>query len=264
MIDDDHDNHNERSWSGQACRAATTFIPQASAGSPLTMELPFTHHPGRRERHLRRRHQNPLFAWPPRAVEPLDLVAAQRADHEDLEAFRIRLPEVLQRAVELPADADSDRVLGLKAEVEACYEQTFALPADCRRERGGLARLLAVIMDTIRRHAGADPLAAQELTDEETARAIHFRLLEQPLVADLLHPQCDIPAEDLLPALLSASEAEVSAAVELFDAAQIAELVRTGEALLAARAGLGLDLDRPAARLALLRGRLAGNARSSC
>jgi hypothetical protein len=46
------------------------------------MDLPFTHRPGRRERHLRRRHENPLFAWPPAEVAPEVLLAAQKADHE--------------------------------------------------------------------------------------------------------------------------------------------------------------------------------------
>lgn len=220
------------------------------------MQLPFTHRPGRRERQLRRRHENPLFAWPPPAVSPEELLAAQRADHEDLEAFRVELPALLQRAVDLPADADSDTVLGLRADVERCYEQTHALPADLQRERAGLARLLQVITDTIRRHAGADPLAARELADEAAARAIHFQLLEQPLVADLLHPETDIPPEELLPTLLSASAAEVSAAVELFDAPQLAELVREGETLLAGRASVGLDIGPAAGRLALLRARL--------
>ena len=32
------------------------------------MEVPFTHKPGRRERHLRRRHENPLFAWPVESI----------------------------------------------------------------------------------------------------------------------------------------------------------------------------------------------------
>lgn len=220
------------------------------------MQLPFTHFPGRRERHLRRRHENPLFAWPPQAVAPEDLLAAQRADFEDLEAFRERLAALLQQAVDLPADADSETVLRLKGAAEALYEQSYALPEDHRRERAALARLIEVIMGTIRRHAGADPLAAQELADEVAARTIHFQLLEHPLVADLLHPQTMIAAEDLLATLLSGSDAEVSAACELFDGGQLALLVRTGDGLLAERAASHCETAAAAARLAALRQRL--------
>lgn len=220
------------------------------------MELPFTHRPGRRERHLLRRHENPLFAWPPVSIEPETLLEAQRADHEEMEAFRERFGELLQRAVDLPADAGSDAVLGLKEALEAQYEQSFGLPEDQSEPRQAIARLIAVIMRTVWRHSGADPVAQQELSDEEAARAIHFRLLEQPLVADLLHPQSPIQPEELVPALLSASETEVEAAAEIFDGDQLAVLVRDAEALLAIRANVVPDLSLARARLAVLELRL--------
>lgn len=155
---------------------------------PETMELPFTHKPGHRERHLRRRHGNPLFGWPPPQIAPEALLAAQRADHEEMEAFREDFRAVVQRAVELPPDAGSDTVLALKETLERHYEQSFGLPEDHARERAAMRKLIDLIMRAIRRAADADPLAARELAEEAQAREIHFRLLEQPLVADLLHP----------------------------------------------------------------------------
>ena len=220
------------------------------------MELPFSHRPGRRERHLLRRHENPLFAWPPISVQPEVLLDAQRADHEEMETFRDSFRGLLQRAVDLPADAGSDVVLGLKEALETHYEQSFGLPEDQTEPRQAIARLISVIMRTIWRHAGADPVAQQELSDEEVARSMHFRLLEQPLVADLLHPESPIRPEELVPSLLSATEAEVEAAAEVFDGEQLDLLVRDAEALLAARADFGLDLSAARRRLALLRLRL--------
>ncbi len=220
------------------------------------MDLPFTHRPGRRERHLLRRHENPLFDWPRVSIEPAILLEAQRADHEEMEAFRDSFRALLQRAVELPADAGSDTVLGLKEALETHYEQSFGLPEDQSEPRQAIARLISVIMRTIWRHAGSDPVAQQELSDEEAARAIHFRLLEQPLVADLLHPESPIRPEELVPALLCAAEPEVEAAAEVFDGDQLAVLVDDAEALLAARADADLDLSAARRRLALLRLRL--------
>ena len=156
------------------------------------MELPFTHKPGRRERHLRRRHENPLFAWPPQEVPPEDLLAAQQADHEEMEAFRRDFRALVQQAVELPPDAGSEIVLGLKDALERHYEQSFGLPETHTEERTAIRKLIALIMQAVKRAAGVDPLARQELADEEEAREIHFRLLEQPLVADLLHPESPV------------------------------------------------------------------------
>ena len=97
-------------------------------------------------------------------------------------------------------------------------------------------------MQTIRRHAGADPLAQQELDDEQAARELHFRLLEQPVVADLLHPQSPIEPHELTPTLLSATAGEIDAACEIFNSNQLAVIVDEASALRARLADYSLDL----------------------
>ena len=92
-------------------------------------------------------------------------------------------------------------------------------------------------------------MAQAELDDEEQARAIHFRLLEQPLVADLLHPQSLIGPDDLLPTLLTAAPSELTAALEVFDAHQVVALVQQGHALLARLEAAGADTQVPRERL---------------
>jgi len=223
------------------------------------MDLPFTHRPGRRERHLRRRHENPLFAWPPAEVAPEVLLAAQKADHEEMESFRSDFRDLIQRAVNLPADADSDTVLGLKQDLERRYEQSFGLPEDHARERVALRKLIDLIMKAVRRSAGSDPLARQELADEEQAREIHFRILEQPLVADLLHPESPIAPEELAPSLLSATAEEVEAALEVFDLPQVEELAQQSARLIARLEVEGLTLTLPRQRLAQLLIRLGSD-----
>lgn len=223
------------------------------------MDLPFTHQPGRRERHLRRRHENPLFAWPLQEVEPEVLLAAQKADHEEMEAFHVAFRDLLERAVNLPGDADSDTVLALKQDLERHYEQSFGLPEDHARERAALRKLIDLIMKAVRRSAGSDPLAQQELGDEQQAREIHFRLLEQPLVADLLHPESPIVPEELAPTLLSAGADELEAALELFDLPQVEELAQEAARLIERLEGEGLILTIPRQRLAQILTRLGSD-----
>lgn len=220
--------------------------PMMAAGP---VELPFTHKPGRRERHLRRRHGNPLFAWPAVEVEPMDLLGAQRDDHEEMEAFQAALRDLVQRAIDLPPNAGSDQVLALKEDLERAYEQTCGLPEDQSQARAALGRLIDLSAKAVRRAAGNDPLALIELAQEEEARAIHLRLLEQPLVADLLHPQTPIAPQELLPSLLTASPPELAAALDLFDPEQVRDLVAQGEALLARLAAAGVDVRAARGRL---------------
>jgi hypothetical protein len=220
---------------------------------PAPVELPFTHQPGRRERHLRRRHGNPLFAWPPEDVAPERLLEAQRLDHEEMEAFRDAFGELVQRAIDLPPDAGSDPVLALKADLERHFEQACGLPEDQSEPKAALAKLIDVIMRTLRRHTADDGLAQQELADEAAARDMHFRLLAQPLVADLLHPESPILPQELTPSLLSASDAEFAAACGLFAAPQLAVIVDEADALTARLAALGVDLSHVAGRIEHLR-----------
>lgn len=216
------------------------------------MELPFTHKPGRRERHLRRRHENPLFVWPPEEVAPEALLAAQQADHEEMESFRETFRALVQRAIDLPSDAGSDLILELKESLERAYEQSCGLPERHDEARAAIRTLIEVIMRALRRVAGTDPLARQELADEEEARAIHFRVLEQPLIADLLHPESPIGPDELAPSVLSAGLDEVAALIEILDAAHCAELATESARLLDDRAARGLDITLARQRLALL------------
>ncbi len=228
-----------------------------SVAAPNPMELPFTHRPGRRERHLRRRHENPLFGLPPPEVSPEELLAAQQADHEEMEGFASSLRELVQRAAELPAETGSEAVLALKADLERHYEQACGLPGEHEREKAAIARLIDVIVRVIRRHAGGDPLAREELDQAETARAIHFRLLGLPLIADLLHPDSSIAPADLAPSVLVAEDPELAALPEVFSHEQLAEIVAQAEARLDGLADQrGLDLERARTRLNVLRGLL--------
>jgi hypothetical protein len=185
-------------------------------------------------------------------VAPEDLLEAQRLDHEELEAFRQSFRELVQRAVDLPPDAGSDPVLELKADLERHYEQACGLPEDQSEPKQALAKLIGVIMRTLQRHTGDDPTAQQELADEADARQIHFRLLEQPLVADLLHPESPIRPQDLTPALLTASDAEFDAACELFDGPQLAVIVDEADALQRRLTERGAAIEGLPARLAQL------------
>jgi len=222
------------------------------------MQLPFSDKPGRRERHLRRRHSSPLFAWPPIEVQPQTLRAAQKADQEESHAFRDTFRAQVQKAVDLPPNAGSDAVLALKEELEKLYEQACGLSGEQEQEKQALRKLIGLIMRAVRTAAGEDPLAHQELEEGERARTIHFRLLEHSLVADILHPESPIAEDELVPALLGAEEKELTAALELFDADQLALLLAKGVELLGGLERMHVDTAIARQRLALLQQVLSG------
>jgi hypothetical protein len=193
------------------------------------MRLLFSQLPGRHERHLIRKQDNPLFPADRRRFTQAELTEAQRLDHEELEAYIHDLRRLVGEAVSLGPHEQSDVILVLKERLDKAYEQACRLADDQTSNKEAIMRLVAVIMQAVWKGAGNDTLAQQELQQEEEARRLHYELLEYPLVADLLDPDSPIKQEELLPTLLSADRGAFEAAVTLFDPTQLAALSEDGE-----------------------------------
>jgi len=220
------------------------------------MTLTFSDRPGPRERQLRRKYCNPLFD-DAGAVTFQTLTDARRQDLADAEAFREEFLELVKQAVNLPPQADSEVVLSLKERLDKAYERACGLAGDQSRPKEAIRKLLGVIMKAVWKGAGNDPLAHQELEQEDEARRLHFALVEQPLIADLLSPDNPIPPEQLAPTLLSESEAAVKAALSLFQPAQLEFLCGEARQRLERLEGEGVALTSPRALLELMEGELA-------
>ena len=217
-------------------------------------QVPFSERPGRHERHFRRR-MNPLFPRPVSGYTDEDILRVQRLDHEELLAFVVSLRGLVRRAVQLKPNEETQVILDLKGELEKHYETACALADEQGGNKQAIVQLIEVIMNSIRRNASADPLAERELAQEAEARRQHFAMLETPLVADLLHPQTLIEADELVPVFLTDPEEQVLVALKLFDLPQLQQLVREAETCLQTKKTAAITAEETR-RLALLRSRL--------
>jgi hypothetical protein len=217
------------------------------------MRLLFSELPGRHERYLVRKHDNLLFPESERTLTSTQLNEAQRLDHEELVAYIGDLRKLVGEAVTLGPHEQSEVILGLKERLDQSYERACRLADDQTPNKEAINKLVAVIMHAVRKGAGNDTLAQEQLEHEEEARRTHYALLEYPLVADLLDPDSLIQEHELLPTLLSVEQAEFEAALTLFDAAQLVSLCEQGEQLLAKHDG-GAELSLARDRLAALHG----------
>jgi hypothetical protein len=193
------------------------------------MSLLFSERPGRHERHLLRKYENPLFPEAARHLTQAQLTESQRLDHEELVAYISDLRNLVGEAVALGPHEQSDVILSLKERLDQAYETACRLADDQTPNKEAIKKLVEVIMRSVWKGAGNDSLAHQELEQEEIARQAHYDLLESPLVADLLDPQSQIAEAELLPVLLSAEQADFEAALTLFDPAQLEALLSQAE-----------------------------------
>ena len=214
------------------------------------MPIRFQDQLGRRERHLARRHLNPLFVVPLAEIGPDTLAEARRHDQQDAIEFHQRFRTLVRRAAELSPNEPSERVLELKSELEKAYEEAAGLGDDHSHPQKAIGALIEAIMRAVWQGARDDPLAHHELEQEESSRSLHFALLEYPLITDLLHPDSPIAPDELVPTLLSAPADALDAALQLFDAEQIAALSADARRLLGQLRQEGYELPQAWARLA--------------
>jgi hypothetical protein len=184
------------------------------------MSTVFSQWPGRRERHLLRKRNNPLFPETEREISTQALQEAQRLDHEELVDFITEFRQLVHQAITLKPNEESQKILEMKERLDKAYEQACGLADDQTETKDAIKKLVTVIMNAVRKGAGNDQTALDELEQETIARDAHYALLGFPLVADILNPESPIKASELVPSLLSASSEEMKAAMTLFDEAQ--------------------------------------------
>ena len=196
------------------------------------MKIPFSNLPGRHERHFLRKLNNPLFDEPIIDYSDEDLLEMQRRDNDELLNYLTDLRTLVQRAIALNPNEESQVILDLKSDLDESYEKACTLADDQRGNKGAISQLQEVIMKTVRSSAGNDTLAQQQLDDEVQARATHFRLLEHAIVADMLDPDTRIQPHELVASLLSESGEGLAAALEIFDAQQLQQTLTDARQLL--------------------------------
>lgn len=190
----------------------------------------FSEKPGVRERHLRRKYQNPLFAEA--KVTELDIVQARKLDAEEVDQFMSHFRDLVQQVLDLDTNADADVVLKLKEQLDKSYEQCAGLAGDQGEIKTMIKGLLTSIMRAMWKGVGQDFQAQSKLENEENARESHFSLLEYSLVGDLIRPDNSISEDELVPVLLSESADNVRMAMQIFEPQQQIMLVQMARELL--------------------------------
>lgn len=196
------------------------------------MPLLFTRLPGFYESHLKRCYHNNLVQVTG-SITQGDVNTAHQKDLKEVEQFRNDFTALMNRAIALESRSESETILQLKEDIDKLYEHCCSLTGDNSNYKKGLNRLMKVTMQAIREGAGNDPTAHEELSQEETARIQHHKLLEIPLIPHLLRPDSLIKPEQLAAIILGEDIQYAGQILSLFDHEFIVDLHRQAETLLA-------------------------------
>ena len=255
--------------------------------------LRFSAQPGMRERQLQRKYKNPrLFPTGPALVQATVDAARQRDTRERL-AFREDFKQLCAEMAALQGAVESDKILQLKERIDKLYIECMAQATardggstgnagaissetardggstgarpleanagatssnDMAAEKNALRKLHDVVVSTLVRAAANDPLARDEIAQEQAAHQLHQEFLEYPLVPQLLRADSPIAAGELVAALLTETGTLFPGVLSLFDAQQLQELYQEARSLLAAAAAPGVDLTLARACLEVMEG----------
>lgn len=188
--------------------------------------MQFIEFPGAHERQLQRKYNHAaLFSLNDNAITTDAIMIARQQDSDEVEQFMNSFRQVVEKAVSLKPNEQSDVILKLKEELDQHYEQCCSLQGDMTKIKQALKTLLAAIMSAVRSGAGNDITAQTKLDEEDKARAEHYRLQEIPFLADLMRNEPSIPASELGLTLLTEPMNILTEALDLFTAQQIATLI---------------------------------------
>jgi hypothetical protein len=205
-----------------------------------------------------RRDGNPLFRVPAIDYSAGEVLQARQRDTEELQRFHQEMREVIQQAIELPGNVESEVILELRGRLDQLYARCSGFGSSCREHKENIRKLIDLVMKAVWQAAADDPQARMELEQEELARQQHYRLLEYPLVADLLRPDTPIESDELIPSLLLAAHDELEAVLWMFEAAQLQQICDGAEVLLQQRKVEGFALPEAWERLHFMREHLEG------
>lgn len=208
---------------------------------------------GMHERHILRKDGNPLFGVPVPGFSAHEILEARHRDTEELHVFHNDMREVIQQAIDLAANVESEVVLELRGKLDQLYTRCSGFGSECGEHKQNIRKLIDLVMKAVWQAAGDDPQARMELEQEEMARQEHFRLLEYPLIADLMRPDTPIENKELIPTLLSADEEELEAVMWIFEPEHLAQIANDAEQLLTERKEQGYDLAEAWEKLQVMR-----------
>lgn len=216
------------------------------------MSLQFSTEPGPHERQLRRKYHNPLFADAAEGITQQDLEIARQQDQTELRQFLEDFQSLVQKAVDLTPNTDSQVILDMKEGLDQCYTRCCAMPGKHPEIKTAINQLIQVIMKAVRQGAANDPVALSKLDEEDIARQAHQDLHAHTLIVDLLLADSPISETELLPTLLSETPEAVQATLQLFELEQLRLLYNTGKSQLEQLKSKGHDLPDAWSNLALL------------
>jgi hypothetical protein len=167
----------------------------------MTRGLEWSENPACFERHLKRKHNNPLFPEPDREVTQEQIDRARERDREDAAKLERDLADVASDLQKLPALARPRDVAPIRERIDELLDRAAAIGGQADLTRGALHELRKALINNLRKAFKGNGKLLNALEEAERYHCSRVEIFHDPPVAQLLR----IPSSDLIPAMLSES-----------------------------------------------------------
>lgn len=178
-------------------------------------KLYWSEQPGCFERHLQRKHGNPLFPRDARTVNQLEVNRARIRDLEELSEFTERITSVL---VKLKDALSENTALDEALDAKLAFDELLARAAEIGTPNEDVSSILQLyeqniqyILASLHSDPDSEKRVRASLAVSEEAR----RLYNNPFVAQMKRPDTPIKPEELVPSLISESPETIRIMVEV-------------------------------------------------
>lgn len=192
------------------------FRPESVMGlrKPEEISVEWSEAPGCFERHLQRRHRNPLFPIERRAIANADVVIARARDKADLGELRLRIWALAEKVVNLKGTTTFHECVVLREEIENLLLRCAEVSGGAAEEKAKLQSMYDGLVDMMRQ--ACSPENRQKLDDAIAQSASLQRMHGHEFFAQLRRSDTPICGGDVIPSLLSESVETIRMYVSYF------------------------------------------------
>jgi hypothetical protein len=179
----------------------------------ITPELKWSENAGCFERHLKRKHENPLFPEPDRNVTQEQIDEAQRQDQADAVSLQKKLLDLASDIAKLPALATWSNCSPIRERIDDLLSEVAGVggPADNTRE--SLNSIRTALISSLREGIKDNEKASKALEEAEEYHQKQIEIAHDPFVAQMGR----IPSDDVVPAMLSESPETIWKAMSIMN-----------------------------------------------
>jgi hypothetical protein len=182
-------------------------------------ELAWSTEPGCYERHLQRRHQNPLFPPASRVVTQEEVDAARTHDAAEAKAFHAEVWELVRASQKLSDPLTVRQAFEIRQKIDDLMDRAAELGGNLAKEEEMLSTLYEALISDVRR--GLEQVendeALQRLQKAEEFRTKFVEQVHNRFFAQMKREDSPIKPEEIVPSLLTEEPESIQLVMNILD-----------------------------------------------